>query len=604
MKPRFPLRALTALLLAALVLLAGCGSEPAPAVSDPPAAAQESAPSYTPEPIVTPSPTEQPPLALGAPPISVPADAVTVTNVDELLEALAPGRTLCLEPGTYDLSAAANYGEARANGSYAWETVYDGYGLVLSGLEGLSILAPEGAELVTQPRYANVLRAENCPGLTLAGLTLGHTPEPGICTGGVVSLSLSDGVTLEGCRLYGCGMLGVEAENCASLTLSCTEIYDCSYGAVRCTQCRDLLVSDCAVHDCGVGEDDWCWTLFELAYCRGAALLNTRIFGNRCMQLLHSYRSAGTLMLGCEVERNEVREAVFDISGPSVLVEDCAFRRPIPSAYPFYIKGSGTVYAQDREGTELLSFDLRRMEYARVEPSELEELRAETEDSATLGGEERTVHAATADELLAAIAPNTTILLDAGEYVLSDAARYKLTDGAYYYWESCYDGATLVIDGVENLRIVGAGRGETRLVTAPRYAAVIYLRNCENVSLEELTAGHTPEQGFCSGNVLSLFGCGSVTVSGCGLFGCGVWGLDLMNCEEVEIRDTEIYECSAGAACIYDSAAVSFSGCSIHDCDEGLNGIQVSGSRVLFDLQSLSDGWYLFDHSVFLGRAD
>ena len=603
MKPRFPLRALTALLLAALVLLAGCGSEPAPAVSDPPAPAPSAAPGYTPEPIAPQAEEERPLFSVEPPAISVPAGAVEVSDVDELLEALAPGAAICLAPGIYDLSAAANYGEARKNGAYFWEEVYDGYGLVLSGLEGLRLLAPEGAEIVTRPRYANVLSAENCPGLTLAGLTLGHTPETGLCTGGVVCLRESDGVTLESCRLYGCGMLGLDAENCAALTLRFTEIYECSLAALRCVQCEELLLSDCAVHDCGRKDDSFYgWPLFETEFCPDAALLNTRVFDNRCTYLLRSWRSPRAAMLGCEVEHNEVTDAVFLLEGQPLVVEGCAFRRPIPLDYPFYLKGSGTLYALDRAGTELLSYDLRRMEYARADAADLEAIRAADEEAVPSSGEMREVRASTVDELLAAIAPNTTVLLEPGEYVLSEASDYGRGGGDYWHWERCFDGAMLMLDGLENFRIVGAGSEATRIVTEPRYASVFYLRCCEEISLEGFTAGHTPKAGFCSGDVLTMLSCSGVRVRSCALFGCGVWGLNLVECEDMEIRDTEIYECSSGAAVIVDCRAVDFSGCSIHDCDEGLNGITVTGGSVRFDGARLSEGWHLFDHGEYLGQ--
>ena len=40
----------------------------------------------------------------------LPAEPVTVNNVDDLLAAIAPGATIILEPGCYDLTTASNYG--------------------------------------------------------------------------------------------------------------------------------------------------------------------------------------------------------------------------------------------------------------------------------------------------------------------------------------------------------------------------------------------------------------------------------------------------------------------------------------------------------------
>ena len=64
----------------------------------------------------------------------------------------------------------------------------------------------------------------------------------------------------------------------------------------------------------------------------------------------------------------------------------------------------------------------------------------------------------TTDEFLAAIAPNTEIIVDAELIDWSKATGYGKTNGEYYRWDDPYDGPQLVISGVSNLTIRGAGR--------------------------------------------------------------------------------------------------------------------------------------------------
>ena len=80
--------ALTLVFTLVLTLLCGCT-----AVAGPSAAPQTAAP------------------AGEAPVADIDPDAVVVSTVDGLLSAIAPGASIVLEPGVYDLSAASSYGQ-------------------------------------------------------------------------------------------------------------------------------------------------------------------------------------------------------------------------------------------------------------------------------------------------------------------------------------------------------------------------------------------------------------------------------------------------------------------------------------------------------------
>ena len=130
----------------------------------------------------------------------------------------------------------------------------------------------------------------------------------------------------------------------------------------------------------------------------------------------------------------------------------------------------------------------------------------------------------------------------------------------------CNDGPGLVISGVSNMRIVGLGRDQTSLETLPRYADVLSFLDCREVTVEGLTAGHTKGAGSCSGDVLSFRNCTDCTVLSCGLFGCGVNGINACGCENLTVQESDIYACSGFGAVIQDCVSTAFSGCAIRDC--------------------------------------
>lgn len=225
------------------------------------------------------------------------------------------------------------------------------------------------------------------------------------------------------------------------------------------------------------------------------------------------------------------------------------------------------------------------------------EITVETsEDAAPAEGE--VVRVSTVDEFLAAIRPNATIELAAGEYDLSTASDYGLpADSRYYRWnpDPSYDGegCELEILGVEGLTIRGAGREETVLAAVPRYVNVLRFTGCPDLSLEDLTAGHTREPGVCSGGVLYFDRCSDVSLDGCGLYGCGSVGVWAFDCEGLSVTSSHLYECSSSAVEVTNCRDVRVDGCEVYRLGvsqdwqayalfaaHGSDGFQVSNCRV------------------------
>ena len=154
----------------------------------------------------------------------------------------------------------------------------------------------------------------------------------------------------------------------------------------------------------------------------------------------------------------------------------------------------------------------------------------------------------TVDAFLAAIAPNTEIIVDAELLDLSKAAGYGKTNGDYYYWVDAYDGPELYITEVSDLTIRGSGEDHNADVisSVPRYSNVLNFYNCSRVMVKGLTAGHTEEPGYCVGGVLYFLNCQDILVEDCGLFGCGTLGVKAESSKNIQIVNNDIYDCTVG----------------------------------------------------------
>ena len=182
----------------------------------------------------------------------------------------------------------------------------------------------------------------------------------------------------------------------------------------------------------------------------------------------------------------------------------------------------------------------------------------------------RVVKVKTVDEFLAAIAPNTVIELAEGVYDLSKASDYdKKSKNKYYSWEhdrgETGAAAELVIKKASGLTIRGAGMGKTTIAAVPRFVNVINFKECNNLTVSNLTAGHTKEPGLCTGGVLLIQDSSDINVESCGLFGCGTIGVHGLDCKRLYVTNCSIYECSVSAVSTTNCIDVLVSGCDVHD---------------------------------------
>ena len=176
---------------------------------------------------------------------------VYVSSAAELLNAIASNTRVVLSAGTYNLSSVNL--PAVKNSHITWKTVFDGTEVFVNGVRSCIVSSAAGAastQVVVEPRYANVLNFSGCSGIKLVNLTVGHTLEPGYCTGGVLHFSDSENVGISSCVLYGCGTYGLILEDVRGLTVRDTEIKECTYGIMTAASSSSLFFLNSRFHDC------------------------------------------------------------------------------------------------------------------------------------------------------------------------------------------------------------------------------------------------------------------------------------------------------------------------------------------------------------------
>lgn len=550
------MKKLISLIIAAIMLLslAACGEAPD-------SSAAETEPAETPLPKTEDGRT-----------------VIEVTTVDEFLDAIAPDTVIELTGQRYMLTEASTYGTDSGSEYYRWNgwDTGDGAELVIENVTGLTIRAANRDTcIVTEPRWVNVLQFIGCEDIALEDFTAGHT-DGAYCSGGVLCFENTKGVTVDGCSLYGCGTEGVTTYSCEDVAVTGSEIWNCSQGAAFIYDSKNVSFDNCDFH--GITAE---FGMFRTIDSDKFALLNSTIRDSSGDVFFNSSRSSGVYIGGCEVSGNKFRD-MFASELIPVTVEDCALGDNDIIDWYADMEKLGSLYenskAVDHERNVYSYSELQNMQ--KTENAVWNAYVPEVSTPEVAVSEDGKVHVTTVDEFLAAIAPDTTIYLEPGVYDLSTAAGCGVTETDRYRWDLRFDGPSLVITGVDGLTIEGAGAESVTIAAVPRYADVLGFERCAGLTLRGFTAGHTEEKGYCTGGVLYFDLCDDAVIDGCALFGCGIMGITASNCDDMNVSNTEIYDCEYGAVTLNDSNAV-FDSCDIHD--NGGPDFQLYGSTAIVD---------------------
>ncbi len=121
----------------------------------------------------------------------------------------------------------------------------------------------------------------------------------------------------------------------------------------------------------------------------------------------------------------------------------------------------------------------------------------------------------------------------------------------------------LTISGRDSLTL--SGEAGAWLVCDDIDENVIEIRDSSDIWIEGIGARHAQplEEYGCEGAVISCEATIGLVITGCELAGCGAIGVDLSDCDEVEISDCSIHDNSYAAFTLSEVATISISGCTI-----------------------------------------
>ena len=167
-------------------------------------------------------------------------------NISHAIEQMAQEGKIKHMPGE-------GQGEAEPGVYYTRE--YDGLSIVIHRLHNLCIVGEDkkaGGNLLVIPRYADVLKFDQCRDIVIDNMVMGHE-EAGTCVGDVVVLDGCANVAIRKSMLYGCGVDGLSAYRSANIQVSGSDIYGCSDYAIMLFGTGHVAFEGCRIHDNGLG---------------------------------------------------------------------------------------------------------------------------------------------------------------------------------------------------------------------------------------------------------------------------------------------------------------------------------------------------------------
>ncbi len=178
-------------------------------------------------------------------------------------------------------------------------------------------------------------------------------------------------------------------------------------------------------------------------------------------------------------------------------------------------------------------------------------------------------------ELFGAVGNDTIVLLESGTYDVTEYAKvfnegtaenYDKINTDFVSFDSVFDGIEASLYDLTDFHIVGMGaNATTEIICRPRYANVLTFHDCYDCTISNVTMGHTPEDGYCTGAVLKLEGSNNFAINNSILYGCGTYGVESLNSNNILIYNNEIDDCSYNALAFTNSNNIDILRCYIHD---------------------------------------
>ncbi|MCL2727159.1 MAG: right-handed parallel beta-helix repeat-containing protein [Bacteroidales bacterium] len=117
------------------------------------------------------------------------------------------------------------------------------------------------------------------------------------------------------------------------------------------------------------------------------------------------------------------------------------------------------------------------------------------------------------------------------------------------------------IFGVNNLKIIGLGDTPVNIFTLDDYGNVIVFKDCSNITIENIDAGHWPDKGSCSGGVFRITDSKNFTINNTIMFGSGTEGIMAENVTNLICNNSIIRGCTYSIMTISTCSDFEFNDC-------------------------------------------
>jgi hypothetical protein len=441
---------------------------------------------------------------------------ISVSNGLEFLRALGSDRVIVLQQGEYELSesAAVIMASGKVN-----EGVDLSDGVRLKNIHNLTIRSADNIAkyLVTANRLDYVLYFEDCSNIVLENFFAGHI-EGGECAGGVFRFERSSQITIDNMDMYGCGTEGLMLVGVTEVLVKNSRIFDCNRSILYFGESSNITVENCVF---------------------------TNNVGNHYGMVI-AFNSVNISLKNCLFSNNNaenIDHTFFYLVASAMSVQDSKFvnnrvKTPIENDPDVTF-----IYCDFNYGTE-------------VYPRKFDEIIS--------------IKVLNGKDFIKALGSDRIIYVYPGVYDLKKDFEDLQRDGTVQWLSSeVTDGTAedipgcigVFITGVKNLTIRGMGsQGRPQILTSEAYAFVLNFVRCEDITIENITAGHIPE-GECMGGVFRFMDSSRIKISDSGMFGCGTTGLYLYNVYDLQAENSSIYECNISIMEVYSSQAISFTHC-------------------------------------------
>ena len=196
----------------------------------------------------------------------------------------------------------------------------------------------------------------------------------------------------------------------------------------------------------------------------------------------------------------------------------------------------------------------------------------------------------TLEEFTNALKPGATLIIpESGITFFPDETWGSSNE--YMEWDYIDYDLNPLIRNLSGLTLRGTPNALGKLLSTSETAFVLCFENCDNITIENISAGHEVP-GHCSGGVFYFDGCKDITILGSELFGCGTEGLYLEDVNGFTMSDSVIYECTYSLSTIVDSRNVTFQNTVFRDTGSFGHMFNISESqRVQFDDCKFTDNF-------------